>query len=281
MFNHPSTYDFVKANRARLLKYEQLCTDCRRWYEVPLADLIRDLEYQPPPGQIGKPFVDCVCTHCKARLHIICPGKYDSHRAKRPSMQRYTFSEDAAPASPKVGPGVRFRQPIADCNALFEVKRRQGRGAWLCVVVDEPIEINGKTYPSDYAGEQRVFLTDQITAAVAWERHAKQSRDAHEAYYESLKVGQIVHYMNMPREFVRCEVVEKDGKRVLRRLALVGEWFRNNTGDFGYRRTQIQSGETFTPNYTCIYESPACNRARCIDPTKLAPIDLGGPVVAP
>lgn len=91
MFNFPATYAYVTAHRARLLKYEQLCTDCRQWYEVPLAAVIADLEYKPPPGQIGKPFVDCFCT-CGARNHIICPGKYDSHKSKRPSMQRYTFA---------------------------------------------------------------------------------------------------------------------------------------------------------------------------------------------
>lgn len=170
----------------------------------------------------------------------------------------------------KITKGLRFRQPLADTMALFEVKSRQGRGAWRCVVVNEPWEFEGKTYPSDGAGEERAFLTDQITRAVAWEQYGKQSRDAHEAYYASLQLGQIVHYMNMPKEFVRCEVVEKDGKHVLKAIALIGDWY-----DIGYQERKIRSGETFTPNYTCIYESPACNRDRCIDPTKAEPIDLG------
>jgi hypothetical protein len=167
--------------------------------------------------------------------------------------------------------GLRFRSAIADTMALFEVTCRQGRGAWRCVVVNEPWEMDGKTYPSDYAGTTRVFLTDQVARAVAWEQYAKESRSAHEAYYASLTVGQIVHYMNMPKEFVRCEVVEKDGKHVLRPVALLGDWY-----DIGYHEKQIHSGATFTPNYTCIYESPACNRARCcIDPTKAEVVDLG------
>ena len=91
MFNYPATLEYVTANRARLLKYEQRCTACRQWYEVPLGDLIADLEYVPPPGQFGKPFRSCVCT-CGHSAFLILPGKYDSHRSKRPTMQRCTFA---------------------------------------------------------------------------------------------------------------------------------------------------------------------------------------------
>jgi len=194
-----------------------------------------------------------------------------SHHAALHVREEVISTFDLNHINIKITKGLRFRSAIADTMALFEVTGRQGRGAWRCVVVNEPWEMDGKTYPSDYAGTTRVFLTEEIVRHVAWEQYAKKCRDAHEAYYASLTVGQIVHYMNTRKEFVRCEVVEKDGKHVLKAIALVGDWY-----DIGYQEKKIRSGETFTPNYTCIYESPACNRERCaIDPTTAEPIDIG------
>ena len=57
----------------------------------------------------------------------------------------------------RVKKGMQFRSTLADGNPLWVVKRSLG-GAWLCEVVDEPIEIDGKVWTGDFAGAEKSFL---------------------------------------------------------------------------------------------------------------------------
>lgn len=52
----------------------------------------------------------------------------------------------------KITKGMQFRSVIADCNALWETIRPSGKQAWICQVIDEPFEYDGKMFASDYAG---------------------------------------------------------------------------------------------------------------------------------
>ena len=62
---------------------------------------------------------------------------------------------------------TKFRAYYADSNPLWVVVEKRGRGprgVWLCEVVNEPEEINGEMYDSDYLGRQDVFTTEDIIA---------------------------------------------------------------------------------------------------------------------
>ena len=106
----------------------------------------------------------------------------------------------------RVKKGMQFRSTLADGNPIWEVKRSLG-GAWLCEVVDEPFEIDGKVYESDFAGAEKSFLSREILAANAYEDMFKDMRSDHDGFYASLDEGDIVHYNNGFKNFVRCEVV--------------------------------------------------------------------------
>ena len=188
----------------------------------------------------------------------------------------------------RVTKGMRFRSAFADTNALWETKQSRGKGVWICEIVNEPIEINGTMYPGDYAGQQQPFTREQILAAVVRETMFDGLRDAHDDFYASLTPGQIVHYRNSTRDYVRCEVVEHEGENKLLPIALVGNWnrpaIRQPDGSIYYdynaaKVLRVPFGNSdnvypvFTPSYSCIYES----NPRDLDPRKLDPVDLSVP----
>lgn len=195
----------------------------------------------------------------------------------------------------RVTKGLRFRHVFADSNALWEVKRSRGAGVWVCEIVDEPIEINGQMYPSDWAGRQDVFTSEKILAivntALAWE--AKANED--DRWFAS-QLGRTVHYHNGFGAYVRCIVVdeEKSGVRFLcRPLALVGNWrphelprrMRDGSVYLGYHAEKIAVKKTWRPSAGCIYEYPHFAAPRGDDqqgdPRKMKPIDLTVPDMTP
>ena len=192
----------------------------------------------------------------------------------------------------RVKKGMQFRSTLADGNPLWEVKRSLGgepiepEEAWLCEVVDEPIEIDGKVYESDFAGAQQSFLSREILAANAYEDMFKDMRSDHDRFYASLDEGDIVHYNNGFKNFVRCEIVfdADEQKNKLKPIALVGEWRdydlpkRQANGEVynGYHVQQIIDGSTFEPNAGCIFEA-GTNHSD--DPRSLPPIDLSVPAM--
>ena len=188
----------------------------------------------------------------------------------------------------RVKKGMQFRSALADGNPLWEVKRSLG-GAWLCEVVDEPIEIDGKVYESDFAGAQQSFLSREILAANAYEDMFKDMRNDHDRFYASLDEGDIVHYNNGFKNFVRCEVVfdADEQKNKLKPIALVGEWRdydlpkRQANGEiyYGYNAQQIIDGSTFEPNAGCIFEAGELAVQRMLDPRSLPPIALSVPAM--
>lgn len=185
--------------------------------------------------------------------------------------------------------GTRFRSVYADGNCLFEVVASLGPDAYEAVVVDEPVEINGKWYPGDYAGVTQSFRGEDIRQMRAYleasEKHHRQNED----YYESLRVGQIVHYHNSFGKFVRCRVT---ASKDLQPIALVGKWkksdlprrFSNGRISKGYYAEKIEAGETMCPDPSNIYENPTFRDTHHhggIDPGKLYPISLELPGLSP
>lgn len=185
--------------------------------------------------------------------------------------------------------GTRFRSIVADCNALWEVKRKAGRGVWECFVVNEPSAINGRLIDGEYAGRIDVFREADIKAKVAMEDLFAKNMSDHERFYASLQLGQIVHYDSSFGQYVRCEVVmgttvhKKNGHKCLKPIALVGAWpsfdlpRRGRDGEvvLGYQAEKIANGVCFEPNSSCIYEGST--RPRDVDPRGLPAIDLSVP----
>lgn len=165
--------------------------------------------------------------------------------------------------------GKRFHSVIADCSCLFEVKAKQGRGGYRCVVVNVPIEIDGKKYDGEFAGEVRLFTTAQIEDAIANEEYYAKMRADHAAFYAGLEVGAIVHYHYGFGQFVRCEVVALTeptriglteeypaGTKVLRMKALVGPWRERELRASELYPRWVSEGNLMCPNLTNVYESP-------------------------
>lgn len=190
--------------------------------------------------------------------------------------------------TPAVTIGSEFRHTVADGQVLFRVTAVDNRrGRVTAEVVNEPIEVRGKTYDSDCAGLVQDFLIEDVERAMAstalWERFVK-SQDAQRAdFWASVEPGQVLHYNDGGDRWVRGVVEHRDGKKVMASTALVGDWrqydlaTRDETGQVrhGYHATRVLSGEVFTPQPSCIFESPSFKRRHGqIDPGTLEALNL-------
>jgi hypothetical protein len=200
-----------------------------------------------------------------------------------------------------VAKGMRFRSAYADSNALWEVKSHSGGGVWQCEIVDEPFEIDGRTFSGDYAGVVQPFNARAISAAVAREQSMQAHFDAADDWFAGRELGETVHYCDGFGQFVRCEVVignEQNldaynadslmGQKVLQPVALVGDWNEPVKRDLdgsvrpGYHAQKILEGTgAWRPSTTCVYEAPDCSeqyRAEGkVDPRTLEPVSLQVP----
>lgn len=206
----------------------------------------------------------------------------------------------ATQTATKVTKGMRFRSVYADSNPLWEVKTPLGAKTWLCVIVDEPREIRGRVMNSEWAGTEKPFLAQDILASVNSSQLFEKCFDDSDRWYNSLRVGDTVHYEDGFYAFVRCEVVmgrdvhcpaNGPERKVLKPVALVGDWRpsdlprRLNDGSvqLGHHAESVQKGECFRPNYGFIYESPAYSkrgRDDKADPRKLPALDLTPPALS-
>lgn len=177
-----------------------------------------------------------------------------------------------------------FRSVYADSNALWKVLRSKGRGVYLCEIVDEPIEIDGKMYPSDYSGTQKAFLEREIVGSIGMSNLFEGLNQKHENFYDALVPGQTIHYQNGFDNWVRCVVV-KDGKEnKLKPVALVGEWrshdlprrYSDGRVYNGHYADMVLKGELFTPNASNLFEA-GCKPRNGVDPSTLSPISLALP----
>ena len=187
-----------------------------------------------------------------------------------------------------VQPGMTFRSAYADGNPLWKVVEARGRGTWLCEIVNEPIEYNGRVIGSDFAGTRKAFLTGEITRSVNMAKMFENLHDEHASFYANLKVGQTVHYHNGFNTWVRCTVVRDGNENKLKPVALLGPWarydlaHRNQDGTLaeGYYVKKIRTGELFTPNASNLFEA-GCKPGDGIDPNTLSPLDLSVPEMTP
>lgn len=174
-----------------------------------------------------------------------------------------------------------FRAVHADSNALWKVLSKNGRDTWLCQIVNEPVTVGDKTYPGDYAGTRKAFLSREILGSIDMGKLFEGYQHQHEKFYASLYPGQTIHYHNGFDNWVRCTVVEEDGKYVLKATALVGDWkshdlprrMRDGSVYNGYNADKVLNGDTFTPNASNLFEN-GCKPRNGIDPSTLTPVSL-------
>lgn len=178
-----------------------------------------------------------------------------------------------------------FRSTYADSNALWKVIRKEGRN-YRCQIENERIEIDGKWYDGDYAGQQKIFSPEEILGSIGMSKLWQGLADKHDDFYASLKPGQIIHYNNGFDNWVRCEVVRDGGENKLKPIALVGEWreydlprrMRDGSIHNGYHADKIITGETMTPNASNLFEA-GCKPRNGINPNTLSPISLAVPAM--
>lgn len=180
----------------------------------------------------------------------------------------------------KIGKGTKFHATIADGNPEWEVTRSRGRDVW-----------EAKCLGLDFEGTVKVFTTEEIKRALAWKAAFQRNDDEGERFFAGLKLGQIVHYYNGFRNFVRCEVIRVNGKNLLQPIALVGEWRKmdlprrnlDGTIEPGYYGKKIfnRTG-AWQPSVGCVYEaSERVRREHPVDPGTLPPISLTVPDLTP
>ena len=186
-----------------------------------------------------------------------------------------------------VSKGTKFRATYADGNPEWVVTGKVGRDAWRCKVTDD----------MDWAGVVKLFSTDEIRRCVAMFEFFTESNTKSLGFYDTAKLGSVVHYHNGFRQYVRCEVVEgvtthSKGKTIkcLKPVALVGAWKpydlpcrdRDGSINYGHHAGDIIAGKTFDPHASNIWESPAFQRKPGEpDPSALPALDLSVPDMTP
>jgi hypothetical protein len=172
-----------------------------------------------------------------------------------------------------------FRHVHADSLALWGVKRHRGDDIWECAIEDD----------EDYAGTMRVFTSQEIAKSVKSAELRRNLDSRNRDFWRDRKPGEIFHYANSSRQFVRCEVaVDPDRGFALKPVALVGRWGATDlprwwdSGHFkegGYWVAKVRTGELFQPNESSLWEiqrSSGLNDDS--DPTEMRVIDITNPV---
>jgi len=174
-----------------------------------------------------------------------------------------------------------WRTPVADGYALY------------LVVKESPLTLQHIPYGDGYRAAGATIRGLTLADVEHQRKHDAIFQGMHdeaEAFYASLKPGQTVHYHHGFNEWIRCEVVVREGRNELLPKALVGEWReydlprREPDGSvrWGYQAKKIAEGRTMRPHATSLWENPKCaNRDRLKDPAGLAEVDLSVPDMSP
>ncbi len=209
-----------------------------------------------------------------------------AERTRRAMEALEKASRSVLPASKDLK-GALVRWQVADGYAVYVVSNTRPLRLRHVPYMDE--------YQADAAtirGTTEATVRRQVAANLVFSRMA----DGHEEFYASLKVGQVVHYMDSRGCYERCEVVrgrmaDEPGvpeQNVLRPVALVGAWRefdlprRDPDGTVDHRRaSSVIKGQLMTPHASNIYEFTGFSRRGEPDPSKMDPIPLDVPEMTP
>lgn len=160
--------------------------------------------------------------------------------------------------------GDTFSDSHADGMFKFEVVEVQGKFV-LAVMEDNP----------DWGPVEKAFTVKAAEGLIGWQRTIDASRQQHNDFWANVQVGRVIHYHNGFGEYVRGVVIERDGKRQLDPVALVGDW--KNHWEYHWAKLLRRDG-AWQPSSTCVYEAPDFVGPRGpnagVDPTTLAPLDF-------
>jgi hypothetical protein len=189
---------------------------------------------------------------------------------------------------------------VADGSAVYEIAWANDRFAYLrhidyidgyrasqveglATVVKDPMIKDGVLFRVD---------TDFVRGDVERSRNWRNYLAKEKARKDSLQVGEIIHYDNGFGEYIRCEIVDKDGELHAKAIAMVGNWSerdlprrqKDGTIYYGYHAEKIlfpdkeRSGTKthWIPNMSCIWEYTDSPR-KGPDPREMEPIDLSVP----
>ena len=175
-----------------------------------------------------------------------------------------------------------FRSTYADSNALWKVIKKKSSDVYLCEIVNEIFEYDGKVFNGDYAGIQKVFLAEEINRAVNFKKASEKIKQSCDNYYDSLTEGQIVHYHNGFGEYIRCKVNQD---KELIPFALVGRWraydlpkrLADGTVHLSYYCNQILNQKPFKPHASNIFEYPEFSDKNNFSPINAPEVDVSIP----
>ena len=175
--------------------------------------------------------------------------------------------------------GTKFCTTYADSYATWTVTSWRGGEAWNCEIVDN----------EDYGGTKKVFGTEEIKRAVAYDKAVAASMNDTKDWWANRTVGEIVHYHNGFGQYVRGEIVRAGHEMKMRPTALVGNWHardlprrrRDGSVEYSYHVKKIRFPDVdslLQPHESNMVESPRFSRMRSSDdPRTLPVIDLSDP----
>jgi hypothetical protein len=184
--------------------------------------------------------------------------------------------------------GKRFRHVLADCSVLLEVKRPSGRGVLECVVVNVPVEIDGKTFDSEFAGTVHYLSKAVIETRIAYEEQQAVQQRKSDQWWDSQVEGSVLHYHSFTNQFVRCVVTVLTeetqvgmmkypaGTKVLRQAALVGDWSERDLCLTSLSVRYIRERHLMRPHISNLFESPLWRSPCRFNPNDLPALDFVG-----
>jgi hypothetical protein len=177
--------------------------------------------------------------------------------------------------------------PVADGQAAYMVWQQK------------PLHLIHLAFGDGYSiseAEARGLRVADVRAKVNFSRMWSNLGDENDRWWAARKVGEIVHYDNGFKKYVRGEIVtDTDGKHKMRPIALVNAADPNNPRSGGWRKhdlpqwtawgditephhvEMIIKGELFAPNESCMYESRLADgkvKPGEVDPRKLPALSL-------
>lgn len=192
-----------------------------------------------------------------------------AYHAKSDALYKLMAEVDEAAGDDLVGKHIRFQ--VADGYAEYIITKENKT---TVSVVHIPVG-DGYEFPGVVNGVlMKSVANRQVKMAKAWKAMSRD--DEAETFYNNLKPGQIVHYHNGFKSYVRC-VVTPD--KQLFPMALVGNWSdldlpkRQKDGEiyYPYHAKSILEKKLFKPHATTIWEF---NSPEGVPPSEMPQISL-------
>lgn len=226
-------------------------------------------------------------------------GKYPGFNDKREGSSWEEHHEEQGRLLKAIEANSAKVNPESDNLESAVIKFQVADGYAVYVVSkNNPLTLQHVPYGDGYQANEatiRGVNKNTVRTQLKRDRMFEAIEDTNKIFYNSLKLGQIVHYNSSFGSYYRCEVVwgkPKGGfttntdQKCLKPVALVGDWreydlptrMPDGSVRLGHAAESVRDGMLFTPHESCIWESPRCaRRSTDKDPTNMEPICLDVP----